>query len=91
MLVHLLALLDILSAGFLVLGHFHLIRIPLLYVAIYLITKLFFFRDWLSFIDAAAAIYAVFLFFGFASGLTWLFVFYFAYKTAVWLFFTLGN
>lgn len=68
-----------------------MVKIPLLYVAIYLIVKLFFFRDWLSFIDAAAGIYAIFLFFGLASGLTWFFVAYFIYKMCVWLFFTLGN
>ena len=91
MLVHILALLDALSAVFLVLGHFHIVKIPLLYVAIYLFSKLVFFRDWLSFIDAIAGIYALLLFFGLGSGLTWLFVAYFVYKLAVWLFFTLGN
>ena len=86
-----MAVLDLLSAGFIVLGHFHLVHLPLIAVAVYLAAKLFFFRDWLSFMDAAAAVYTLFLFFGFASGLTWLFVLYFAYKTSVWLFFAFAN
>ncbi len=91
MLVHLLGLLDLVAGTIMVAGHYHIIKIPLLYAAIYLITKIFFWRDWLSIIDALAALYCVALFFGLTSGLTWFFVFYFLYKTCVWLFYTLAN
>jgi hypothetical protein len=91
MLVHLLGLLDLAAAGVMIGGHYGIIKIPLLYAAIYLITKIFFWRDWLSIVDACAALYCIFLFFGLASGLTWFFAFYFGYKTAVWLFYTMAN
>ena len=87
MLVHILAILDMLNTNIIVLGHYHIVNLPLITITIYLDVKLFFFRDWLSFVDAAAAIYCLLLFFGLSSGLTWLFVLYFAYKTGVWLFF----
>ena len=88
MLVHLLALLDILAAGTILGGHLHLFRVPLLYAAIYFVTKLFFFRDILSIIDACAALYCVFIFFGVvSSGLTWFFMLYFLYKTSIWVFY----
>ena len=91
MLVHVLGLLDALAGIMLIAGHYGAFKIPLLYVAVYLLVKLFFWRDWLSFIDAAAGIHAIFVFFGAASALTWFFAFYFAYKTAVWLFFAMAN
>lgn len=91
MLVHVLGLLDAFAAGTMVLGHFQVVHAPLLYAALYLFIKLFFFRDWLSFIDAAAAIYCVALFFGVVSGLTWLFFTYFFYKTSVWVFYSFAN
>lgn len=91
MLGYILSLLDILAAGTIILGHFGLAKIPLLYSALYLFTKLFFFRDLLTWIDAAAGVYCVFLFFGFASELTWIFIGFFAYKTAMWIFYTLSH
>jgi len=91
MLVNVLGLLDLISASIMVGGHFGIFKVPLLYAAIYLLVKLFFWRDTLSFIDAAAGVYCIFLFFGAASGLTWLFALYFSYKTAVWLFYAMAN
>jgi hypothetical protein len=91
MLVHLLGLLDLLGAISLVLGHYGVIHFVMLYTAVYFFAKLAFFHDWLSWIDTAAGIYAVFLFFGAASSLTWFFVAYFLYKTSVWLFYALSH
>lgn len=91
-LIHLLSLLDLFSAVIILGGHYGLFGAPLLYVAVYLVVKLIFFRDWMSTIDVAAAGYAVYLFFADGgTGLTWLFMLYFLYKTSVWLFFTLTN
>jgi hypothetical protein len=92
MLIHLLAFLDALAALALIGGHYGLIRIPLLYAAIYLCVKIFFFRDILSIIDFAAGLYAiVLLFLGHGVGLTWLFVFWFIYKTMVWAFYSIAS
>jgi len=91
MLFHLLTILDTVAAFSLVLGHYGLVKIPLLYFAIYLAGKLIFWRDFFSIVDAIAAIYFVFVFFGHASGLTWLFVVYFLYKFSVGLFAALGR
>ena len=91
MLVHILGLLDLAAAAIMIGGHYSLFKIPLFYAAIYLGVKVFFWRDWLSIVDAAAAIYCVLLFFGFASGLTWFFMVYFLYKASVWLFFTMSH
>ena len=91
MLVTLLALLDLVSAGLLVAGHYGLVRIPLLYVTVYLVAKLFFYRDWLTWIDAAAGVYALFVLFGVHNALTWVFVGFFLYKTLTWLFYTLSG
>ena len=89
MLYHLLALLDILAAGSMVLGHYDLVRLPVLYAAFYLVFKLAFFHDVLTWIDAAAGVYLVFVFFHMPSGLTWVFLAWFIYKTCAWLFFSL--
>jgi hypothetical protein len=92
MLVHILGILDALAAVCLLLGHYGLIHTPLWYAAIYLASKIFFFRDVLSVIDVCAALYAVYLFFaGNGVGLTWLFIIFFLYKTSVWLFYSLAN
>ena len=91
MLFHVLAILDIISVIIMLFGHYGAFKIPLLYVTIYFLAKLFFFRDVLSFIDVCAGIYCIFLFFGLSGILTWIFVAYFAYKTVVWLFFTMAN
>jgi hypothetical protein len=91
MLVHVLGLLDVLAAGTLVAGHVGLWKIPLLYAAVYLGCKLFLFRDALSIIDAAAAVFCVLVFFGLHSGLVWVFLIFYAYKTSVWLFYTLAS
>jgi hypothetical protein len=91
-LIHILGLLDLFAAVTLLGGHFGIFHFVLLYTAIYLITKLFFFRNWMSIIDVLAALYAIYLFFaGSGTGITWFFMIWFAYKTAVWLFFTLTN
>jgi hypothetical protein len=91
MLVHLLGLLDLAAVGIMLGGHYALFKIPLFYAAIYLLTKIAFWRDWLSIVDACAAVYCILLFFGLGSGLTWFFVVYFVYKTSVWLFYTMAN
>jgi hypothetical protein len=92
MLVHLLSLLDLFAALAIFGGHFGIVHMLLLYAAIYLLAKLFFFRDALSIIDTAAALYALYMFFaGHGNGLTWLFLIYFMYKTSVWLFFSLTH
>lgn len=91
MLFHLLSILDIVAAFIMIGGHFGLLKIPLLYCAIYLAGKLIFWRDFFSIVDALAAIYLVFVFFGHASALTWVFSFYFLYKFSVWLFSALGS
>jgi hypothetical protein len=92
MLVHLLSLFDALAAVVIFLGHFGLVHTPLLYAALYLIVKLFFFRDVLSIIDTAAALYAVYLYFtGAGVGITWLFMIFFGYKVSVWLFYTFAE
>lgn len=91
-LIHLLGLFDLLAAVFLLGGHFGIFRIVLLYVAMYLVIKLVFFRNWMSVIDVLAAVYAIYMFFaGGGTGITWFFMIWFAYKTSVWLFFTLTN
>ena len=92
MLIHLLGLLDALAAVVLFLGHYDLVGIPLLYAAIYLATKIFFFRDFLSLMDLLAALYAVYLYFSAdGSTLTWLFLGFFAYKTSIWLFYSFAD
>jgi hypothetical protein len=92
MLMHVLALLDLLSAAAILAGHFDLIAKPLLYVAVYLLSKLIFFRDWLTIIDALAALYAIALIFmDYGNGLTWIFMVWFLYKTSVWFFYTFAN
>jgi hypothetical protein len=91
MLVHLLGILDLAAASIMVAGHYELLKIPLIYAAIFLLTKLFFWRDWLSFMDAFAGVYCLFIFFGASSGFVWFFVVYFVYKTSVWLFYTMAN
>jgi hypothetical protein len=92
MLMHVLALLDLLAAAGILAGHFDLITKPLLYVAVYLLSKLVFFRDWLTMIDAAAAVYAIALIFmDGGNGLTWLFMIWFLYKTSVWFFYTFAS
>jgi hypothetical protein len=90
-LLYLLTFLDVVAAGILVLGHFGVLKIPLLYVALYLAGKLLFWRDFFSIVDALAAVYFVFVFFGHASTLTWLFLVYFLYKFSTWLFGSLAN
>ena len=92
MLYHILAILDILSVIILLLGQYGLTRIPLLYAAVYLLSKLFFFRDVLTFIDAGVALYFLYVFFvQHGTGLTWLVVIYFAYKTITWLFYSFAT
>lgn len=91
MLIHVLGVLDLLAAGLLLAGHADLVRVPLLYAAIYLGSKLLLFRDAMSVIDAAAGVYCVLVFFGVHSGLVWLFLIYYVYKTSVWVLFSLAN
>lgn len=90
--MHVLGILDLLAAVFMLGGHYGMIKVPLLYTAIYLFAKFALFRDFFSAIDAMAGVYAVYLFFvQDGSGLTWLFMIFFLYKTSVWMFYTLGN
>jgi len=91
MLVHLLGLLDLAAASIMLAGHYGAFKIPLVYAAIYLVTKVFFFRDWLSIMDALAALYCLLILFGLHSGFVWFFMIYFLYKTSIWLFFTMAN
>jgi hypothetical protein len=90
-LVHLLTLLDLLTAGIMVLGHFDVIRVPLLYGALYLIAKLAVWRDVLSIIDAVMGVYLILIFLGYASLLTWVFLAYVIYKVASFLAYAMGH
>lgn len=91
MLFHILTILDAFSTLVLIAGHFGLWKTPLLYIALYLCGKLLFWRDAFSIMDFAAGVYAVFVYFGHAGFLTWLFAVYFLYKFSVWMYTTLGN
>lgn len=91
MLIHVLGVLDVLATGVLFGGHVGLWKVPLVYAAVYLGSKLFLFRDALSVIDAVAAIYCILVFFGLHSGLVWVFLIFYLYKTSVWVFFSLAN
>lgn len=92
MLFHVLALLDIVCVILLVFGHYGLMRLPLLYAALYLVSKLLFYRDILTIIDAALALYFLYVFFaGHGTALTWLIAIYFAYKSMVWMFYSFAS
>lgn len=92
MLYHVLSVLDAIVAIIMVAGHFELVRIPLLYAAIYLAGKLFFWRDFFSIVDAAIGVYLFFfVFFGHASVLTWVFLVWFLYKISIWLFSSMSH
>ncbi len=92
MLFHILALLDIFSVVVLLFGHYGIMRLPLIYAAVYLVSKLFFYRDVLTFIDAIIALYFLYVFFvQHGTGLTWLIILYFIYKTIIWMFYSFAN
>ncbi len=91
MLFPLLSFLDMVAAATLIGGHYEFFRVPLLYMALYLVGKLIFWQDAFTIIDAIAAIYFVFVFFGHASALTWIFVVWFVYKFSIWLFSAMGH
>jgi hypothetical protein len=89
-LFHILSLLDAVAGLVLIGGHFALWKTPLLYVALYLCGKIVFWRDPFSIMDFAVGVYAVFVYFGHAGFLTWLFVAYFLYKLSVWMYTAFG-
>jgi len=80
--IAILGILDLLAAVVLVLSHYGLIiyGIAILFV-IYLMAKLFIFKDFISFIDFLAGFYLVLIFYGVHTFIVWIFAFYLLQKS----------